>query len=194
MLTGKELADLVQKQVGQAYVWGGLGYKLTEARLTQLKNIYPKAYPDAYHAKARRNLGKNACDCVGLLKYFKWGNRGDSSSQFKYDAATDFTANAEFKTCTQTGKITDMPNEPGLMVWQSGHCGVHIGDGKIVEARGIDYGVVQTTVNTRNFTHYGRLPWKNYYADPVPEQPTNEISWAEAAEILKAAGITKINL
>ena len=42
-------------------------------------------------------------------------------------------------------------------MWRQGHIGVYIGNGKVVEARGIDYGTVISDVSRRNFTHVIKL-------------------------------------
>lgn len=43
--------------------------------------------------------------------------------------------------------------------------GVYIGNNQVIEARGSDYGVVQTTLKSRPWTHWGRCPWITYQAD-----------------------------
>jgi hypothetical protein len=43
-----------------------------------------------------------------------------------------------------------------------GHVGLYIGNGKVIEARGADYGVVTTKLNERQWTHWGMLDWLEY--------------------------------
>lgn len=188
-MTGKELATLCEAQVGAGYVWGGLGYKLNDSRISQLKNLYPKVYTTAYISKIKAKwYGKPVFDCVGLIKYFLWGNVGDGNV-WHYDAFTDYNANTQFSKCIQKGKIQDLPEMPGLMLHRDGHCGVYLGGGRAVEARGVDYGVVVTNVKDRDWTDWGKLPGIEY---PKEEQKT--ISLSELSDLLKTNKVTYIKI
>lgn len=186
IMTGNDFATACEAQAGSAYIWGGLGYTLTEGRITQLKGIYPKVFTDSYVAKCRANIGRKAFDCVGLVKHFLWGNSGDGVLRH-YNAATDYDANTMLKKCTETGKMNKLPELPGLLLHRSGHVGVYLGGGRIVEARGIDYGVVITRVADRDFASWGKLPGIDYPAGRV-------VTLAELGSLLKAQGITQITI
>lgn len=45
--------------------------------------------------------------------------------------------------CKEKGKIATMPDVPGVLVFMSGHVGVYIGGGEVIEARGHEYGVIK---------------------------------------------------
>lgn len=190
-MTGQEFADLCKAQEGQAYVWGGLGYTLTESRISQLRSYYPAVYNDAYVAKCRARIGMEAYDCVGIIKHFLWGNTGDGVLRYYgKNGIPDTTANGLYKLCPEKGDIATMPEIAGLMLHREGHVGVYLGNGKILEARGIDYGVVITNVADRNFEHWGKLPNIEY-----PEAPAEKtITLAQLSAILAAQGITNITI
>lgn len=55
-----------------------------------------------------------------------------------------------------------MPNTPGLAVWKSGHIGVYIGNGEVIEAMDTRYGVVKTKLQGRGWTHWLEVPGIKY--------------------------------
>ena len=55
-----------------------------------------------------------------------------------------------------------MPETPGLAVWRSGHIGVYVGDGEVIEAMGTAYGVVRTKLAERSWTAWLEIPYISY--------------------------------
>ena len=55
-----------------------------------------------------------------------------------------------------------MPNIPGILVFMPGHVGVYVGNGKVIEARGHAYGVVETNLVGRGWKEWGKLDWLEY--------------------------------
>ena len=55
-----------------------------------------------------------------------------------------------------------MPDQPGVCVFMSGHVGVYIGDGYVIEARGHAYGVVKTKLAGRGWVSWGKPDWLVY--------------------------------
>ncbi|HHW90920.1 MAG TPA: hypothetical protein GX745_08480 [Clostridiales bacterium] len=169
-MTGLQLAELCKAQVGSGYVWGGLGYTFSQGRLSQLIKLYPAHYTSAYQAKAKALFGKKVYDCIGLIKHFLWGNKGDGVLRYYgTNGIPDTTANGMLNLCTEKGDISNIPEIPGLMVHMNGHVGVYLGNGKVVEARSIDYGVVETDLVGRGWKSWGKLPGVEYSV------PTNYI-------------------
>lgn len=74
----------------------------------------------------------------------------------------DIGANEMFYNATRRGGIETMPDMPGLAVWKSGHIGVYIGNGEVIEAMGTKYGVVKTQLEGRGWTHWLEIPYINY--------------------------------
>lgn len=60
------------------------------------------------------------------------------------------------------GTIDTLPEIPGIAIRYDGHVGVYIGNNKVVEERGFNYGCVQTVVSDRNWTHWYQLPFIDY--------------------------------
>lgn len=191
-MTGEKLVELCKAQVGSGYVWGGLGYTLTEARLNQLKSLYPSVYTSAYLTKAKALMGKKVYDCVGLIKHFLWGNTGDGVLRhYATNGIPDTTANGILNICPERGSMNTFPGVPGVMVHMDGHVGVYIGNGEVVEARGIDYGVVITKLTERPWKNWGKLPGVEY---TKPATVPKSITWAELAAKLRAEGYKMIDL
>ena len=55
-----------------------------------------------------------------------------------------------------------MPDIPGVLVFMPGHVGVYVGNGKVIEARGHAYGVVETNLVGRGWKEWGKLDWIEY--------------------------------
>ena len=64
----------------------------------------------------------------------------------------DIGADAMYRNASVKGTIGTIPETPGLAVWKSGHIGVYIGGGEVIEAMGTNYGVVKTNLDERNWT------------------------------------------
>ena len=60
------------------------------------------------------------------------------------------------------GSIETMPDTPGLAVWKSGHIGVYIGNGEVIEAMDTRYGVVKTNLQGRGWSHWLEVPGIKY--------------------------------
>ena len=55
-----------------------------------------------------------------------------------------------------------MPEMPGILVFKKGHVGVYVGNKKVIEARGFNYGVVETSLGKRGWTQWVKCPWIQY--------------------------------
>ena len=186
-LTNIGLVDHVKKALNEkwGYVYGTYGQFLTES-LLQAKL---KQYPDnvkQYESYIRATfLGgkdgkqpKRVADCVGLIKSFLWWKPDGPV----YNSKTDLSANGMFQAAKTKGPIDTMPDMPGLWVRYNGHIGVYIGNGKVIESRGTKYGVVETDLKGRGWTHWLELPGIEYV------KPVDELK--EALELIcKESGI-----
>jgi hypothetical protein len=118
---------------------------------------------------------KQVCmDCVGMLKGYFWTNGGTNVREYiagkvktfenKYasNGMPDKSANGLLEWCRkqgcESGKIADLPDVPGVLLFSPGHVGIYIGGGKAVEARGFNYGVVETEVAKRSWKEWAYLP------------------------------------
>ena len=77
-----------------------------------------------------------------------------------------------YENATEKGSIDSMPEIPGLAVWHTGHIGIYIGNGEVIEAMGTRYGVVRTYLDDGSWTHWLKIPYITYL-EAVPEtEPT----------------------
>mgnify|MGYP004544693871 FL=1 len=99
-------------------------------------------------------------DCVGLVKGYLWSQTPTSAP--KYNASQDKDVNGVKASCSNVSDIRSIPEIPGILVFMKGHAGIYIGNGKVIEARGHAYGVVQTDLNKRGWKEWGKLNWIKY--------------------------------
>ena len=129
------------------YMWGGI-LRLIEKQYDLLKNMYGVKPGTGYSAvrwKTLKNLfGKNyyGVDCIGLIKSYLWSGKTDGGVGSPYyptktnGSAPDITATDMFNAAKVKGKISDMPDIPGLILYCKSHphVGVYIGNGETIES------------------------------------------------------------
>ena len=175
MITANELIKAVRDiaALKTSYVWGGIGAKITEASLAEKVRQYP-SHNQTHAANARRYLGVGYMfDCVCLIKAVLWGWTKEKADRGAVPYATngvpDVSADGMIAQCREVS--TDFAKiVPGEVVWMSGHIGVYIGDGKVVECTPVWANGVQVTAlgsngyQARKWTKHGKLPWVAYSA------------------------------
>jgi cell wall-associated NlpC family hydrolase len=148
-------------QVGQLYWYGTFGQRPTLDLLLQKRRQYPKYMTaERYDYAKKYHVGKEkrVYDCAGLVKSY-WMTTQPADMP-KYNVAYDKSAAGMKAACKTKGKLSDMPDTPGLLVFQGmSHVGVYVGSGKVTEARGFSYGVVETALNDRPWDSWGKLDW-----------------------------------
>lgn len=193
--TGKmNASELIKKLQGVVdnhatlYVMGCFGAPLTGANVSRYcsNHSYNKAADRTAMIKAAANKNPPVFgfDCVCLIKGILWGWTGDASKTYggavyASNAVPDIGADSMIKVCkdvsTDFGKIV-----PGEAVWLSGHIGVYIGGGKVIECTPAFKNCVQVTaclnigsiagISGRKWTKHGKLPYITY--DTAAETPT----------------------
>ena len=145
------------------YVYGGQGEKYTAdlaarwaangrsippgMRLTMTKKAY-------FTQRCAKWYGRIVEDCSGLIV---------NAVRVGVPGYKDSTANNFIDArCTKTGPISTLPETPGAVVWKSGHIGVYIGNGWVIEARGTDYGIVKSKLSTQKWKKWGLLSAVDY--------------------------------
>lgn len=152
------------------YMWGTYGKPITRSLLTSKAKQYPKNYSEARKAYLTKHMdGKTlGCDCAGLIKWALWTDC-DINKPPKYNSATDRGSAGLYAAAKEKGKISTMPEIPGLIVYKSGHVGVYIGGGKVIEctlgSRGD--GVVETDISAVKWTHWLKIPELTYITPPT---------------------------
>ena len=106
-------------------------------------------------------------DCVCLVKGILWGWYGNEKhiyggAVYKKNDIPDFGVNSLSKYCTGWSNNFDKII-PGEIVWLSGHCGVYVGSGNVVECTPKwDNKVQIRKLSDRNWTRHGKLNFINY--------------------------------
>lgn len=170
------MIDFVKQEAarGSIYVWGAQGQRggqITEDWVRKMETSATNA--NRAISLWKKNKGKydpnmiGAFDCSGLIGACLNANG---------NAGFDDTADGYRNRCVSIDKGA---LQAGDLVFEysngkSGHVGVYIGDGKVIEARGRDYGVVETDLNARNWKKYGRpdFMYTDGNAPAAPSKPT----------------------
>ena len=100
-------------------------------------------------------------NCVDTSRY-GWLSPDTMTIDYGTHGMPDIGANQMYYNATRKGTIDTIPEVPGLAVWKSGHIGVYIGGGQVIEAMGTKYGVVMTQLQGRGWTHWLEIPYINY--------------------------------
>ena len=157
----KNNLDLVEfakeaERTGWGYVWGTYGRILTE----ELFNAKLEQYPDdigEHEDFIRANwIGRRTADCVGLIKAYGWLDPETHEISYGANGFTDYGANGMYYAADT------IPEIPGLAVWHTGHIGIYIGNGEVIEAMGTRYGVVKTVLANGSWTDWLKIPGIRY--------------------------------
>lgn len=159
--TSKGLASFAIQCLGRPYIYGTYGQILTERLLLDRASTYPSRIgPERVKYAREHYIGKRVSDCEGMIKNYLWADSPDTAPT--YNASQDLSANGAFQAATVKGKIDTIPEVPGICVRYSGHVGVYIGGGEVVEERGFNYGCVKTKLKDRAWTDWFEHPWIDY--------------------------------
>lgn len=149
-------------EAGWGYVWGTYGDVLTDSLFSSKLGQYPDGV-GSYEEFIRSNwLGGRTTDCVGLIKGYGWLNPDTLEIEYGTNGMPDISADGIYKSATVSGHMDTMPDVPGIAVWKSGHIGIYVGNGKVVEAMGTKYGVVKTNLVDRSWSAWLEIPYINY--------------------------------
>lgn len=172
-MTVSEFIDKLKyaASVKTIYIKGCFGAPLNDKNKKRYTNnlVYNKLRSNMINACSADTFG---FDCVCLIKGILWGWTGDKNKV--YGGATycsngvpDVGADGILKYCS--GVSTNFANiQPGEVVWMSGHVGVYIGDGKVIECtpkwtNNVQYSNLGNlgykTGNYRVWKKHGILPW-----------------------------------
>lgn len=175
----KKLQDIVD-HYKTLYVMGCFGAPLTGGNVSRYcqNHSYNKqaARTAMIKAAANQNPPVFGFDCVCMIKGVLWGWNGDASktyggASYASGGVPDIGADTMITKCS--GVSTDFSKiVPGEAVWLSGHIGVYIGGGKVIECSPAFKNCVQVTaclnigaisgMNGRRWTKHGKLPYITY--------------------------------
>ena len=178
----------IERNFKTLYVMGCFGAPLTGGNVTRYcqNHKYNKqaARTAMIKAAANKNPPVYGFDCVNLIKGVLWGWSGDASktyggAAYKSNGVPDIGADGMIQVCkdvsTNFGTII-----PGEAVWLSGHIGVYVGGGVVIECSPAFKNCVQETaclnigpiagMNGRKWTKHGKIPYVTY--DVAAEKPS----------------------
>lgn len=138
MLTTKELVSFLEQALEQkwGYVYSGQGQIYTPELAQKWAAEQRAGKPAEYYLQdCKRWLGARVVDCSGLLV---------EAFRSKHNDYEDRSANTFRAQAVERGSIQEIPQISGIGVWRSGHIGVYIGSGKVIEAGGTKVGVVES--------------------------------------------------
>lgn len=169
------LIEYCKAQIGRPYWYGTFGQKSSESLYKQKKNQYPQYYTASNFMS---QLGVKVHDCAGLIKGAAWSPTPDSTPT--YVASEDMGATTMYSKCKNKGMLPNPNMKPGTLVFKGNditksHVGVYIGNGKIIEAKGHAYGVVESTLNDK-WSYWGEsslFDYSCYESEPV-QTPVQE--------------------
>ena len=117
-------------------------------------------------------IGHYVADCSGL---FNWAFK--QLGGYMYHGSDTMYR----KYCTSKGNLSNGNRTDGLtlipgtavFVWKEadqkyGHVGLYIGNGKVIEAKGTQAGVVYSNVTDKKWSNWGELKGVDYGAEPTP--------------------------
>ena len=175
----QKLWDIV-RNFKTLYVMGCFGAPLTGGNVTRYCQNHE------YNRRAERTRMIKAAadkkppvygfDCVNLIKGILWGWSGDASKTYggavyKANGVPDTGADGMIRLCKEVS--TDFTKIlPGEAVWLSGHIGVYVGGGVVIECSPAFKNCVQETaclnigpiagMNGRRWTKHGKIPYVTY--------------------------------
>lgn len=169
MFTNRGLVEYVKKQVGNPYIYGTFGQlgnsKLLATKHEQYPSFVTTKRVEIVRANPNKYYGKPWHDCAGLIK----GYLMQKNLTVAYNAKYDLSANAFYNRATRKGAIGSIPEIPGLGLWKNNHVGIYLGGGRCIQAKGFDYGVVESDL--RGFTNWFEVPYVEYDSDAVAPTP-----------------------
>ena len=188
-MTLKEFISKLKKAQSSKtlYVLGGWGAPLTDSNKTRFinKNSFNKNRSDMINAATDDTW---ACDCVCLIKSIIWGWSADKTKTnggaIYGNGMPDWGADGIFTRKYVYGISKDFSQiQPGAVVHMSGHVGVYVGCGQVIECTPKWKNCVQISYlgnnpeykkgNYRVWDEYGYLPCVDY-TDGIKETPIKE--------------------
>lgn len=184
--TNKEFVSYLKTLLDRntVYMWGEFGRLVTNNTIDGKKKQYPSHYDDTKVKYLKSLVGKNyyAYDCAGLIKSYFMSDYG--TGKVKYNVGYDRDAyGITVGTASEKGDISTLPEMEGVLLYMKGHCGVYLGDGKVIECTsnqkisGIKYGkVCVSKLSARPWKTWTKSKWLSYItSEPITDKKEEEI-------------------
>lgn len=179
-------------------MWGEFGRLVTNNTIDGKKKQYPSHYDDTKVKYLKSLVGKDyyAYDCAGLIKSYFMSDYGNK--KVSYIAGYDKDAyGITVGNASEKGDISTLPEEEGVLLYMKGHCGVYIGEGKVIECTsnqkisGIKYGkVCISNLSARPWKTWTKSKWLSYIKDEPEIIKDDEIKDEPKIEEPKAPEVT----
>ena len=181
------------------YILGCIGAPMTPSNKSRYTQNYQYNKNRAYMINAASD-DTFGFDCVCLVKSILWGWNGDKNkvyggATYASNGVPDYDANMMIKQCSNVSSTGWDKIEPGEFVWKQNHCGVYIGNGKVIECTpNYTNGVCYTSLgnvkkyqsgNWRLWTKHGKLPYVDYSDTVVEDNTTTEPIVNIAYEVIR---------
>lgn len=162
--TGQDLAVWAQMawENQWGYVWGTFGNVLTMDEYASKLAQYPDNVSRYSGFILEHWTGRRTVDCVGLIKSYGWYDPDTGAIAYGSNGMEDVGTEGMYEAAAVKGTIDTLPETPGVVVHMSGHVGVYIGDGYVIEAIGTEGGVVKTRLAGRGWTDWFQCPYIAY--------------------------------
>lgn len=193
-MTNLQLVDFCKqaKRLPTVYMWGTYGKVITKSLLNDKAKQYPNRYSQTRQALLKKRIDGvcRGCDCTGLIKWALWTNC-DITQTPRYSSKTDRGTAGLYNAAKEKGATAVMPELQGIVLYKTGHVGVYIGNGKVIEctlgARGD--GVVETKFSDGRWTNWLKVPEITYIVPETGTPKKKTISITEKANVLNKLGI-----
>lgn len=191
-VTNLQLVDFCKAalKLPTLYLWGAYGRIITKSLLASKVKQYPTRYSSIRQRFILEHMNGEyrGCDCAGLIKWALWTN-GDINNKIVYHSKTDRGSSGLYSAAKEKGPIAVMPELKGLILYKTGHVGVYIGNGKVIECtlgtRGD--GVVESDLKAVKWTHWLKLPEIEYVL-PEPGKPKKKTNNSKKIDLLEKKG------
>lgn len=179
-------------------MWGEFGRLVTNNTIDGKKKQYPSHYDDTKVKYLKSLVGKDyyAYDCAGLIKSYFMSDYGNKKVSYIADYDKD-AYGITVGTASEKGDISTLPEEEGVLLYMKGHCGVYIGEGKVIECTsnqkisGIKYGkVCISNLSARPWKTWTKSKWLSYIKDEPEIIKEDEIKDEPKIEEPKAPEVT----
>lgn len=167
MIKANDFITAIKTMLGWGYVLGAQGELYSKEMAQKFYDEYHEKSLSYYMDDCSKWFGKNVVDCSGLII---------QAIRSAIPGYADQNADGLYNACSEKGSISTIPEIPGICVRKSGHIGVYIGNGEVIESRGFAYGVVTTKLSDRPWTHWGKLKDVDYTIAQTAVKPTFHIS------------------
>ena len=144
----KKVIKFLKSKLGCGYAYGSNGQILTE----DLLNYFKGEYKDNVKDSTKQWLNKQCYDCSGLVM------EALKEAGINVHHSAHYTWTEDMK---ERGDIKDIPKDKVCLVFRKGsngemeHIGIYLGNGKVIEAKGADSGVIKTKLKEGSWTNWG---------------------------------------